>query len=546
MFVLKKIFQLRDKANPTMEKPFLEHLEDLRSTITKVVLTLIISMVACFSFQDQLMKVLRQPVEDVWATHMQSKLPEGVTIADWEKAKEVLDTSLVLDLEKRGTLYAMFDAPTQRLIESARYLRVSEVLPDDRRKAYLEEASAEDPELRQTLLALHESGAEARSGSAQRNLTMMSALKPTETFMLSMKLAFFAGIVVSFPFLLYFILQFVLPGLHDNERKVLWPAMAVGFGLFLLGVLFAYFVVLPKTLVFFFEWSLDMGVANDWRIGEYITFTTQFTLLFGLSFELPVVIMAFVKLGLLSYEMMKATRSYAVLGIVVAAAMITPTSDILTLSLMAVPMYILYETCIWLAYFDNRKRRRQEEAENKARMERLLAEEKEHHALLAAGAADTEEGEEEDRGDDDPPPASPLADLPPGGDHPDPYAEFHHGYDDHDEFGNPIHRDQQGRRIDEYGHLIDEKGRRVDEQGHLIDEYGHRIDEHGHMLEDDPYVYDHPPVDDPFADNEHPPLDKDGYLIEPEPDAPAESEPPAENPAEPGDSEPPDERPRDS
>ena len=543
MFLLKKIFQLRDKANPTMEKPFLEHLEDLRSTITKIVLTLIISMVACFSFQDQLMKVLREPVEEVWATHMQSKLPEEVTIADWEKAKQILDTSLVLDLEKRGTLYAMFDAPMRRLIESARFLRVAEVLPEERRQAYLEEATAEDADLRRTLLALHESGAEARPGSAERNLTMMSALKPTETFMLSMKLAFFAGIIVSFPFLLYFILQFVLPGLHDNERAILWPAMAVGFGLFLLGVLFAYFVVLPKTLVFFYQWSLDMGVANDWRIGEYITFTTQFTLLFGLSFELPVVVMAFVKLGMLSYEMMSRTRSYAVLAIVVASAMITPTSDLITLSLMAVPMYLLYETCIWLAYLDSRKRRREEEAENKARLERLLADEKEHHALLAAAAADTEEGEEEDRGDDPPPsaPASTTADVPPGGDHPDPYAEYHRGYDDHDEFGNPIHRDEQGRAIDEYGHLIDEKGRRVDEQGHLIDEYGHRIDEHGHMLEDDPYVYDHPPVDDPFADNEHPPLDQDGYLIDPESDVPTD-----EKPGEPGEADPSDEPRRDS
>jgi Tat protein translocase TatC len=220
------------------------------------------------------------------------------------------------------------------------------------------------------------------------NLQMMSALNPTEPFMLSMKLAFFAGIVVSFPLLLMYILQFVLPGLHQHERGVLWPALAIGFGLFLLGVCFAYFVVLPRALVFFFEWGLQMGVSNDWRIGLYITFATQFTLLFGLSFELPVVVMVFVKLGLLTYESMSRTRPHAILAIVVIAAIITPTPDAFTLLLMAGPMVLLYEMCIWLAYFDNRKARRAEEAEERERMERLLM-----------APDEPEGGEEEDRSD---------------------------------------------------------------------------------------------------------------------------------------------------
>ena len=159
----------------------------------------------------------------------------------------------------------------------------------------------------------------------------MSALKPTETFMLSMKLSFFAGIILAFPLLLMFILQFVLPGLHANEKRVLWPSMAVGFGLFLGGVFFAYFAVLPRALTFFYEWSGSLGVSNDWRIGEYISFATQFTLLFGVAFELPVVVMVFVKLGLLAYETMSRTRSYAIVAIFVAAAILTPTPDVFTL-----------------------------------------------------------------------------------------------------------------------------------------------------------------------------------------------------------------------
>jgi hypothetical protein len=168
------------------------------------------------------------------------------------------------------------------------------------------------------------------------------------------------------------VLQFVLPGLHAHEKKVMWPAMAVGFGLFLGGVLFAYYGVLPRALMFFYEWSGNLGVSNDWRIGEYISFATTFTLLFGLSFELPVVVMVFVKLGLLTYETMSNTRSYAILAIFVAAAILTPTPDVLTLLLMALPMIVLYEICIWLAWLDRRKNRMEEEREAREREEHRL------------------------------------------------------------------------------------------------------------------------------------------------------------------------------
>ena len=384
MYLLKKVFQLRDKSNPELEKPFLDHLEDLRVMITRVMITLIVSMILCFSFQERLMDLLRSPVEDVWKEHTQGTLPSGIQAEKWEQAKDLLDRSVDLTPDQKTAFLSHFDEETLRYIDSLRLLRAAKALPQQARKPFLEQQAGDNTALLEFLERISEAGADPDTNFGS-NLMMMSALKPTETFMLSMKLAFFAGVVVSFPFLLYFILQFILPGLHQHERRILWPSMLVGFGLFLTGVAFAYFLVLPKTLVFFFEWSLDMGVANDWRIGEYITFATQFTLLFGLSFELPVVIMAFVKLGLLTYDMMKRTRSYAVLAIVVAAAMITPTSDVLTLSLMALPMYVLYEACIWLAWLDEKKRRRAEAEEAATTLNRLGLE---------------TEDEEEDRGDE--------------------------------------------------------------------------------------------------------------------------------------------------
>ena len=404
MYLLKKVIQLREKSHPDHEKPFLEHLEDLRVMITRVVITLLISMVICFSFQKQLMEVLRKPVEQVWITQLENKLPqskdaapEPLTVEAWEKAKSVEHAASRLDPAQRDAFYkALADETLVFHARSVGLLRAALVLPEEKQAGFLKAVDVPD-DLRKQVTALVVT-APSPEVDNRGNLKLMSALKPTETFMLSMKLSFFAGIIMAFPLLLMFVLQFVLPGLHSHEKKVMWPAMAVGFGLFLGGVLFAYYAVLPRALSFFYEWSGNLGVSNDWRIGEYISFATQFTLLFGLSFELPVVVMVFVKLGLLSYETMSRTRSYAIVGIFVAAAILTPTPDIFTLTLMALPMIVLYEICIWLAWFDRRKNRMQEEQEAREREERLLA--SPHLAATAVAADASCEGENNDSDDE--------------------------------------------------------------------------------------------------------------------------------------------------
>jgi sec-independent protein translocase protein TatC len=376
MYLLKKVFQLRENAHPDHEKPFLEHLEDLRITVTRIVITLLISMLVCFTFQEKLMEVLRRPVERVWITQLEQKLPQDAKTAPkplgvdlWEEAKAVERAAAGLPDKERATFYESLE--NDDLVFHARaagLLRAVLALPEKQRDPFLEAVDL-PPDLKLQVKALLVS-APSPEVDNRGNLKLMSALKPTETFMLSMKLSFFAGIVVSFPLLLLYILQFVLPGLHNNEKRVLWPSMLIGFGLFIAGVCFAYFVVLPRALDFFYNWSGKLGVSNDWRIGEYITFATQFTLLFGLSFELPVVVMVLVRLGLLSYETMSNTRSYAILAIFIIAALITPTPDAMTLILMALPMVILYELCIWLAWFDRRKNRRREEEEAREDEER--------------------------------------------------------------------------------------------------------------------------------------------------------------------------------
>jgi len=382
MFFLTKLFQLRDNSNPEAEKPFLAHLEDLRITVTRIVLTLSISTLVCFFFNNELMDVLRKPIEEVWVMKHEETLPEDIPLEDWEKALSFASVSPTLEAQHPQLAEKWWqDLDEERLrplTRAAIVYRASMLLPEEKRVPFIEQLPESEQATRDLSLRLLEK-LPAADLNASGNLRLMSSLKPTETFMLTMKLAFFAGVVVSFPFLLYFLLQFILPGLKEQERKALWPALAIGFGLFLVGVLFAYFFVLPRVLTFFYDWGQELGISNDWRIGYYISFATQFVLIFGLAFELPVVVMTLVRLEILSHSMMRDTRSYAILAIFVIAAVITPTPDALTLFLLAGPMYLLYELCIWLSYFHEKKRNRLESEEEEERMKYLLADPDDSH-----------------------------------------------------------------------------------------------------------------------------------------------------------------------
>jgi sec-independent protein translocase protein TatC len=188
----------------------------------------------------------------------------------------------------------------------------------------------------------------------------LRALGVTDSITISFHLAFYAGIVLSFPFLLYFLAQFVLPALTAVEKRFLFPAIGVSFALFLIGVLCCYYWLLPKTILFFFNDTQSLGWIPMWTVQQYYSFVTRFVLGFGMAFELPVVVLALVRFGLITYEFMAKTRPYAIVLIFVLATIITPTPDVLTLFALSLPMCLLYESCIWIAWFMQRRAKRRE------------------------------------------------------------------------------------------------------------------------------------------------------------------------------------------
>ncbi len=183
----------------------------------------------------------------------------------------------------------------------------------------------------------------------------LKALGITDSIVISFHLAFYAGIVLSFPLLLYFLAGFVLPALTAVEKRFLFPAIAVSFALFLIGVLVCYFWLLPKTILFFFRDTESLGWAPTWTVQQYYSFVTRFTIGFGLAFELPVVVLALVRFGFVTYKFMARTRVYTIVLIFILATIITPTPDILTLIALAFPMCLLYESCIWIAWLMERR-----------------------------------------------------------------------------------------------------------------------------------------------------------------------------------------------
>lgn len=177
----------------------------------------------------------------------------------------------------------------------------------------------------------------------------LQSLGVADSMMISLDLAFYAGLVISFPLITFFLAQFLFPALNPKERGILLPVAAFGLVLFLAGISFAYFVVLPGTLDFFFKDAKAMKWNPTWTVREYYSFTTQFLIAFGLAFEMPMVVLALVKLGVLTAEKLRKTRSAAIVTIFTVAAFITPSPDMVTYLLMGGPMVVLYEFCIHLA-----------------------------------------------------------------------------------------------------------------------------------------------------------------------------------------------------
>lgn len=312
-------------------KPFLEHLEDLRWTLIKCVSALVVAMVVCLVASNHLVGLLtwplrnaqqlagiRNPTVTVWlGTNLLGRLPQG-HLAHVLPATN-LPASVTLAPQWVGTNLVLAVRP--------------------------------DPP------------ADPHAGQS-RNLVTLKNYSPIGPFQVALNLMLYGGIGLASPFILLFLGQYIVPALRRNERAFLYRAAAVGGCLFLLGVVFCYFIIMQVMLLMTVEFSRWMGfTADEWRAEDYIGFMLKFLLGAGLSFQLPVVILTLVRVGLLSVETLSRIRPYFIIGNLVFCAVITPSGDPVTLLLLAIPLHVLYEISVAIARFwERREKRREAEA----------------------------------------------------------------------------------------------------------------------------------------------------------------------------------------
>jgi len=177
----------------------------------------------------------------------------------------------------------------------------------------------------------------------------------TEAFFVYMKLAFFASLIITSPFILYQIWKFISPGLLPKEKRYVVPFVLSSTLLFVGGVSFGYFIALPPAFEFFVSFNNQYLQAMI-SFGDYLSLFVTFLLGFGLSFELPIFIFFLAKLGIVNAKMLSQQRRYAILVIFIVAAILTPSPDALSQILMAIPLMFLYEVSIFVARFAAKKK----------------------------------------------------------------------------------------------------------------------------------------------------------------------------------------------
>ena len=168
------------------------------------------------------------------------------------------------------------------------------------------------------------------------------SLSPTENFTTYMRVALFSGIALAMPVILYEIYMYIDPALHPHERRFALTAGPFVLFLFIFGMLFCYFFILPNAIKFLINFASDV-FDNQLRASEYLSFVTTFILGMGLVFEMPVLIWALVRLGVVSRKWLAARRRYVFLICFIVGAVVTPTPDPFNQTLVSLPMYLLFE-----------------------------------------------------------------------------------------------------------------------------------------------------------------------------------------------------------
>lgn len=298
-------------------KSFLEHLEDLRWVLVKSVSAAGVAMLVCLLAGNYLVRALEWPMHRAHPLHLGNTQTVLITFGTNQLARFSVGTN--------DAFSAL--AGTNRFT----HLEIVPVTVGTN----------------QLLSLVPRGGPEIEPGLGIQIIN----LSPAGSFIVATKVAFYGGLIISAPLILYFIAQFVFPALKMLERKYVYRGLIFGGGLFLGGISFCYFVLMPVALAASVQYAEWLGFpASEWRAEDYIGFVCKFMLGMGIGFELPVVVLTLVRIGVLSYETLARSRRYVIVIVFILGAVLT-TPEVITQVLMAFPLWLLYEITVLVAWY---------------------------------------------------------------------------------------------------------------------------------------------------------------------------------------------------
>jgi sec-independent protein translocase protein TatC len=319
-----------EEAEGGAVKTFLEHLEDLRWTLIKSCAATMIGMLICLFNARAMISILSWPLHRAAQRHILF-LPEETNQFVTFQIGAARLPPLILKTNRLGSL----DLGTNPTIT-----------------LQVEPVEINGQQLFSLRLAPKSQDTDPSTGPA------LIYLDPSAPFFSSFHMAFFGGLLIASPFVFYYFGQFLMPALKIKEKKYFLRAFFVSLFLFLIGSSVAFFVVMPSALKFAQQYAEWMQIQVPyWSAETYIGFVVKFMLGMGLGFELPVVLLALVKIGILDYQKLASMRRYVIVGNLILGAVIT-TPEVLTQIVMAVALQLLYEASVWIAWYWERKEKK--------------------------------------------------------------------------------------------------------------------------------------------------------------------------------------------
>ncbi len=309
-----------DEAEGGPVKTFLEHLEDFRWVLIKSCVVLAISMLLCLIAGNYVVGIIKWPL-----TRAKIHYPGANQIAVVSFGTNHLGNFQFTPQQQKS-----LNLGTNRFVA----VQVQPLVIGTNQ-----------------VLGWHVVSDEAAIADAQRLHVDLVNLSPAGGFFVAFQVALYGGMVLAAPFIFYFVVSFVFPALKMREQKYVFRGLFFGVGLFLAGVSFCYFILMPVALAASQMYSNWLGFgALQWRAEDYIGFVCKFMLGMGLGFELPVVVLTLVKIGVLSYSTLSKARRYMiVINLVLGAVLTTP--EVITQLVMFVPLQLLYEITVWIAWY---------------------------------------------------------------------------------------------------------------------------------------------------------------------------------------------------